>query len=96
MSSVSLEAREPVSDIVSPLSSECFEALTTCKLRVVADMLNCRMKALLFVLLRAFEYELAVDPALIGKKQGAVSRPYIPTQEEVGSQMPLFVRHYRR
>ncbi|KAK7678031.1 hypothetical protein QCA50_018972 [Cerrena zonata] len=54
------------------------------------------MKSLLFVLLRSFEFELAVDPASIQKKQGAVSRPFVSTEAEVGDQMPLFVRHYRR
>lgn len=54
------------------------------------------MKVLLFVLLRSFEYDLAVNPDSIGKKQGAVARPYVSEEPEVGDQMPLLVRHYRR
>ena len=63
---------------------------------LVADTCMLRMKALLFVLIRSFEFGLAVDPALIQKKRGAVARPFVSTEENVGDQMPLLVKHYRR
>ena len=63
---------------------------------LVADTCMFRMKALLFVLIRSFEFGLAVDPALIHKKRGAVARPFVSTEENVGDQMPLLVKHYRR
>ena len=63
---------------------------------LVADTCMLRMKALLFVLIRSFEFRLAVDPVLIQKKRGAVARPFVLTEENVGDQMPLLVKHYRR
>ena len=44
---------------------------------LVADTCMLRMKALLFVLIRSFEFGLAVDPAFIQKKHGAVARPFV-------------------
>lgn len=53
------------------------------------------MKALLFVLIRSFEFELAVSPELIGRQQGAVTRPFVTSEPDVGHQMPLLVKLYR-
>ncbi|TCD69777.1 hypothetical protein EIP91_006313 [Steccherinum ochraceum] len=53
------------------------------------------MKALIFTLVRAFEYELAVDPKDVTKKSSIVQRPLILTEVEAGSQMPLIVKPYR-
>ncbi|KAH8102301.1 cytochrome P450 [Cristinia sonorae] len=53
------------------------------------------MKALLFVLVRAFEYELAVKPEDVTKKTSIVQRPLILSEVENGSQMPLLIRPYR-
>ena len=54
------------------------------------------MKALVFTLVRAFEFELAVPPADIQKKSAVVQRPILRSAPEEGSQMPLLVRRYKR
>ena len=54
------------------------------------------MKALLFTLIRSFEFELAVSASDIGKKAGIVHRPILSVSNpEGGSQMPLFVKAYQ-
>ncbi|KAF7356483.1 hypothetical protein MVEN_00981400 [Mycena venus] len=51
------------------------------------------MKALLFTLVRAFEFELAVPRAEIGQKDtGIVIRPMLLSQPEAGNQLPLLVK----
>ncbi|KAH9483603.1 Cytochrome P450 monooxygenase 205 [Psilocybe cubensis] len=50
------------------------------------------MKALLFTLIRAFEFELAVDPSDIMKKSTIVQRPLLKSDPEGGNQMPLILR----
>jgi len=50
------------------------------------------MKALLFTLVRAFEFELAVPPEEIGKKSSIVQRPILRSDPEGGNQMPLLIR----
>ncbi|KAI0768260.1 cytochrome P450 [Trametes elegans] len=52
------------------------------------------MKALLFVLIRAFEFELAVPPEDIMKKTAVVQRPLLRSAPERGNQLPLLVRRY--
>jgi len=47
------------------------------------------MKALLFTLVRAFEFELAVPPKEIIKKPMIVQRPLVASEREKGNQMPL-------
>ncbi|KAF7353805.1 hypothetical protein MVEN_01066000 [Mycena venus] len=54
------------------------------------------MKALLFTLVRAFTFELAVPAADIGKKTSVVQRPIIRSQPEAGNQMPLIIKPYIR
>ena len=51
-----------------------------------------RMKALLFTLIRAFEFELAVPPEDIGKKSSIVQRPLVISDPEGGNQMPLLLK----
>ncbi|KAH9910538.1 cytochrome P450 [Epithele typhae] len=54
------------------------------------------MKALLYVLIRAFEFELAVPTADIEKEWTiAVGRPVVKSEREKGGQMPLLVKRYR-
>lgn len=53
------------------------------------------MKALLFTLVRAFEFELAVKPEDITKKTSIVQRPLVLSEVENGSQMPLLIKPYR-
>lgn len=53
------------------------------------------MKAILYTLIRAFEFELAVPAADIRSKQSVVSRPIVISEPDAGSQLPLLVRAYR-
>lgn len=50
------------------------------------------MKALLFTLVRAFEFELAVPPQEIGKKSTIVQRPVLRSDPDCRHQMPLLIR----
>ena len=54
-----------------------------------------RMKALIYVLVRAFEFELAVPVEDIQKKSSIVQRPVLRKAPEEGSQMPLLVRRVK-
>ncbi|RPD78482.1 cytochrome P450 [Lentinus tigrinus ALCF2SS1-7] len=54
------------------------------------------MKALIYILVRAFEFELAVPPEEIMKKSAIVQRPLLRSAPSEGSQMPLLVRRYKR
>lgn len=54
----------------------------------------CRTKALLFSLVRAFEFELAVAPGKVTKRSTIVQRPVILGEDENSNQMPLIVRPY--
>lgn len=53
------------------------------------------MKALIYTLVRAFEFELAVPSADIVSRQTAVQRPFVRTEMAKGMQLPLMVRAYR-
>ncbi|KAJ7486927.1 cytochrome P450 [Mycena latifolia] len=53
-------------------------------------------KALLFTLVRAFEFELAVPVADLGKRSTIVQRPLVRSEPEKGNQMPLLIRRYVR
>lgn len=50
------------------------------------------MKALLFTLIKAFHFELAVPRDDIVRKLSIVQRPAVKSQPEAGSQLPLLVR----
>ncbi|KAJ6607877.1 cytochrome P450 [Mycena sp. CBHHK59/15] len=53
------------------------------------------LKALLFTLVRAFEFELAVPLVDVGKKSTAiVQRPMVISEPEVRNQLPLLVRPF--
>ncbi|KAI0643925.1 cytochrome P450 [Trametes meyenii] len=54
------------------------------------------MKALVFVLVRAFEFALAVPPGDVKKGKGIVQRPALRSDPAGGNQMPLMVRRYQR
>jgi len=47
------------------------------------------MKALLFVLIRAFEFELAVPSEDITRRSFIVQRPVVKSEMEKGNQLPL-------
>jgi hypothetical protein len=52
------------------------------------------MKALLFTLVCAFEFELAVPIADIQKKTAIVQRPMVRSEPAAGDQMPLIIKPY--
>lgn len=54
------------------------------------------MKAIIFTLVRSFEFGLAVRPEEIVKKRGIVLRPVVISEPENGNQMPLLVRTIAR
>jgi cytochrome P450 len=53
-----------------------------------------RIKAILFTLVRAFKFDLAVPASCIVKKQGIIQRPAVVSEKEVGNQMPLLIKPY--
>jgi cytochrome P450 len=52
------------------------------------------MKALLYVLIRSFEFDLAVPVSDIRKKATLVQRPAVRSDPEGGNQLPLLVKPY--
>ncbi|TBU23441.1 cytochrome P450 [Dichomitus squalens] len=54
------------------------------------------MKALVYTLVRAFEFELAVPPEDIQKKSTIVQRPILRNAPNQGSQMPLLLKRVKR
>ena len=56
-----------------------------------------RTKALLFALVRAFEFELAVPAEHIKKKSAVVQRPIVQPGEKKDAKMgmPLIIKPYR-
>jgi hypothetical protein len=53
-----------------------------------------RMKALLFTLIRAFEFEPAVPKGGIGRTSTPLQRPIVLAEKEKGSQLPLIVKPF--
>ena len=53
------------------------------------------MKALLFTLVRAFEFELAIPASEIGKKSTAVQRPVLRSDPNNKPQLPLLLKPYK-
>ena len=54
----------------------------------------CRMKALLFTVVRAFEFELAVPVGEIGTNLTAFQKPFLINDPKAGSQLPLLLKLY--
>ncbi|KAJ7511115.1 cytochrome P450 monooxygenase [Mycena galericulata] len=52
-------------------------------------------KALLFVLIRAFEFTEAIPSVDIGRSSSVLQVPFVLSEREKGRQMPLFVRAYQ-
>jgi cytochrome P450 len=50
------------------------------------------IKALLFTLVRTFEFELALEPDDIIRKTAIVGRPFIASNPSAGPQLPLLIR----
>lgn len=55
-----------------------------------------RFKALVFTLIRAFEFNLAVSREDIAKKATIVMRPIVKSEADKGNQMPMLMKAYRR
>ncbi|KAJ7099750.1 cytochrome P450 [Mycena epipterygia] len=53
------------------------------------------MKALLFVLIRTFEFQMAVPEGGIGRTSTPVQRPVVLSEMAKGAQMPLVVKRYQ-
>ncbi|KAJ3535832.1 hypothetical protein NMY22_g6302 [Coprinellus aureogranulatus] len=54
------------------------------------------MKAILFTLIRAFEFEFAVPAEDVGKRSTIVQRPYLRSDPKAGNQLPLKVKVHVR
>ncbi|KAH9842389.1 cytochrome P450 [Rhodofomes roseus] len=54
------------------------------------------MKALLFALVRSFEFELALPKEEITKLAGLVDRPFVRAEKEKGARLPLKVKVHAR
>jgi hypothetical protein len=54
------------------------------------------MKVLLFTLVRAFQFELAVPAKDIVKRSTIVQRPVLLSDPNGGNQMPLLIKPYSR
>ncbi|KAL1939456.1 hypothetical protein VTO73DRAFT_10012 [Trametes versicolor] len=54
------------------------------------------MKALVFTLVRAFEFSLAVDPCQVTKMPGILQRPLVTAGGDAASRLPLLVKRYTR
>ena len=55
-------------------------------------MAQYRMKALLFILVRAFEFELAVPVDDLKIRTAVVQRPALISQPEATAQLPIIIR----
>ena len=53
------------------------------------------MKALVFTLVRRFEFELAVPVEDIEAQSMIIARPSVKSEAHAGAQLPLLVRLYR-
>lgn len=53
-------------------------------------------KAILFTLVRAFEFELGVPLEDIGKKAAVVQRPIVKSDKKAGNQLPLIIKPIRQ
>ena len=54
------------------------------------------MKALLFMLVRAFEFELALPKEEITKLPGIVDRPFLKKDKKKGAMLPLKLKAHVR
>ena len=54
--------------------------------------ISCRIKALLFTLVRGFEFELALPAEDIVRTTAIVGRPTIASNPAAGPQLPLLIR----
>ena len=52
------------------------------------------MKAILFTLIRSFEFQLAIPAEEFTKRSMVVTRPYLKSEKNGRAQMPLLVKAY--
>ena len=53
----------------------------------------CRMKCLLFTLIRQFEFELVLPVEdIVWRNQAVVRRPFVKGAEQEGQKLPLYVK----
>ena len=83
------------SDIGFRLSSAFIHSACVRIFEMLTKARTIRMKALLFTLIRAFEFDLAVPAEEVEKMAGIVQRPTIRSAKEKGSHMPLIITKYR-
>lgn len=56
--------------------------------------ITCIMKVLIFILVCAFEFNMAVSDERFERQSNVVTRPYIKGDKEAGAQTPLIVKVY--
>ena len=78
---------EYVYHIITPLS-----LAKACRWECLPTNWFRRIKALLFTLVRTFEFDLALDPEDITRKTGIVGRPILASNPSAGPQLPLLIR----
>lgn len=71
-----------------------FVSINIKNLNLTADF-TIRMKAILYTLVRAFEFGLAVPADDIIQTQNVVVRPSVRSEPKVGNQMPLLIKPFR-
>ena len=58
----------------------------------MTDPTVARMKALLFTIVRTFEFELPIAPMDVMRKTMVVGRPSLTTDPAAGNQLPLLIK----
>ena len=53
------------------------------------------MKALLFTIIRAFEFEPVVPAEDVGKRMSVVTRPFLVSEPHAGNQLPVYIKPVR-
>ena len=83
--------RTHASAIASPSSSASPYVISCVRYNLYSQS-RCRLKALLFTLVRAFEFELALPAEDIVRKTSIVGRPVVASNPGAGPQLPLLIR----
>jgi hypothetical protein len=63
---------------------------------ITSKLTSCRMKAILFVLLRAFELEPAVPLSDVARGRTLIERPFLKTNPNAGNTLPVLIKRYLR
>ena len=62
---------------------------------MLPELIISRMKALLFTLVRAFEFDPAVPVEQISEEIGLGNRPILTTDPKARYQLPLLIKPYK-